>query len=94
MKSQQLDFKVKTHFLNLYAMALSDTSIDTMELDLLYRIGEEKGVSKEEIQKLLLHPNEVNFTIPYDVLEKIEYLYDFARLIWLTTRLIRKKYLH
>jgi len=73
---------LKSHFLNLYSIALSDCQIDTTELDMLFKFGEERGVSKEDIEKLILNPNKVNFVIPEDTLKKVEYLYDFARIIW------------
>ncbi len=63
-------------------MALTDTQIDTTELEMLFRMGEERGIAKEEIQKLILFPDQVKFTIPTDTLVKMEYLYDFARMAW------------
>lgn len=73
---------LKTHFLNLYAIALSDLEVDPRELKLLYEFGEERGVPSEEIDALLLHPDEVQFQVPQDILKRVEYLYDFALLIW------------
>lgn len=35
-----MEEKLKGHFLNLYHMALSDTEVDTTELEMLYLIGE------------------------------------------------------
>lgn len=82
MKPQEIDDNLKSHFLNLYSIALSDTQIDTTELELLYKFGKERGVTQDDIAQIILHPAEVEFTIPDDVLQKIEYLYDFARMIW------------
>lgn len=78
----QPDQTVKAHFLNLYAIALSDSHLDPAELEFLFRLGEERGVSKDELQKLLMYPVESDFVVPDTVREKITYLYDFARLIW------------
>jgi uncharacterized tellurite resistance protein B-like protein len=72
---------IKSHFLNLYAMALSDSQIDTVELEALYKIGEEKGIAKTEIDEIILKPNQVKFAFPNSLEEKIVYLYDFARII-------------
>jgi hypothetical protein len=77
-----IDHTLKTHFLNLYHMALSDSQIDTVELAMLYRIGEERGIEKSEIDSVVLQPDTFPFTIPEGVLEKVEYLYDFARMAW------------
>ena len=77
----QFDNSLKSHFLNLYSIALSDTEIDSKELALLYKLGIERGVTKEDIETIILNPEKVKFSIPDDVLIKIEYLYDFARMI-------------
>lgn len=77
-----LDEKLKSHFLNLYAMALTDTQIDATELEMLFKMGQERGIAKEEIQHIILYPDQVHFSIPKDTLVKMEYLYDFARMAW------------
>lgn len=82
MEIQQIDHELKSHFLNLYSIALSDTQVDTTELEFLFRFGQERGVSKEEIESLILHPDRIKFHIPTDILKKIDYLYDFALMIW------------
>ncbi len=77
-----LETTLKGHFLNLYHMALSDTEVDTTELEILYKIGEEKGISKLEIDEVVVRPDTIKFSPPESVLEKIESLYDFARIAW------------
>ncbi len=82
METKQIKSELKSHFLNLYSIALSDTEIDTTELEFLFQFGQERGVPKEEIEDLILHPDKIKFNIPADTLKKIEYLYDFAKMIW------------
>lgn len=77
-----LDTTLKGHFLNLYHMAISDAQIDTSELEMLYKIGEEKGVSRNEIDEVVIRPDTIKFSSPTSVIEKIESLYDFARIAW------------
>lgn len=72
--------ELKSHFLNLYQMVLSDTEIDPEELILLYRIGIEHNVSSDEINRLLICPNKS--VIPSDTETKVKYLYDLARMAW------------
>ncbi len=72
---------LQSHFLSLYALALSDTQIDTLELESLYKIGQEKGIEKSEIDNVILNPDKVKFTFPDSLNEKITYLYDFAKII-------------
>ncbi|GAB4206480.1 MAG: hypothetical protein Fur0023_16370 [Bacteroidia bacterium] len=73
---------LKNHFLNLCLLALSDEHMDTTEIEKLYQIGEEKGISKEEITEIILNPNQASdINMPQDVFTKVEYLYDFAQII-------------
>lgn len=62
-------------------MALSDTQIDTVELEALYKIGQEKGIEKSEIDRVILNPDKVKFTIPDTLNDKMTHLYDFAKII-------------
>lgn len=73
--------KLKSHFLNLYSLALADNEVDTSELEVLFHIGNEHGVPKEEIEKLLLYPDMIKTSIPNDTLTKVQYLYDFVQVI-------------
>jgi L-2-hydroxyglutarate oxidase LhgO len=78
-----LNDELKTHFINLYSMALADEQIDTKELEMLYKIGLEKGISKEEMDEILFNVDiyEVEKRIPNDILTKVEYLFDFVQMI-------------
>lgn len=73
---------LKGHFLNLYMIALSDNNFDEKELETILKIGEEKGISKEEFEKIIINPTSVNIQIPTEFISKINLLYDFARVIW------------
>jgi uncharacterized tellurite resistance protein B-like protein len=76
-----MNSSLKTHFLNLYAMALSDTQFDETEVALLYQIGKGRGITKEDIDDILLNPATVRFTTPENLDDRIEYLYDYTRMI-------------
>lgn len=74
--------ELNNHFLNLYSMALADADFDEKEIAVLYKLGEEKGIPKETIDALLLsppRPEQIYF--PDTVSEKIECLYDYARMM-------------
>lgn len=81
MTNKKIDNELKSHFLNLYSLALADTQVDTSELEELFKIGEEHGISKSEIDALLLHPENVKLFVPNDTITKVEYLYDFVKII-------------
>lgn len=73
--------ELKSHFLRLYQMALTDDKFDVMELKTLYQFAEERNVPKEELDRLLLNPVDHTSSIPKEVTTRIEYLYDLAFMI-------------
>lgn len=77
----------KRHFLDLYHMALTDMGVDVKELELLYRIGVERGLTPEEIDRVIVRPDEIGAHIPASVAEKAEYLYDLVRMAWADGRM-------
>ncbi len=82
MENYTISAELKSHFLRLYKMALSDDNFDVLELQMLYHFAEERGVPKEELEKLLLNPIDHESSIPESLDERIEYLYDLSRMIW------------
>jgi len=76
-----MDRSIESHFLNLYAMALCDTQFDIKELNVILTIAKEKGVDELQFREVLLNPDKVQFQVPESMEKKIEYLYDYARVI-------------
>lgn len=76
-----MDETIQSHFLNLYAMALCDTEFDIKELNVILQIAKEKGVDESHFRDVLLNPEKVHFRVPENLEQKIEYLYDYARVI-------------
>ncbi len=77
-----LTTELKTHFIRLYQMALSDDDFNVFELELLFHIAEERGMPKETLEKLLVDPTLYNAALPESVEERIAYLYDLTRIMW------------
>ncbi|MCD0464925.1 hypothetical protein [Flavobacterium sp. ENC] len=77
-----MTIELKSHFLRLYQMALSDDQFDVLELQMLYHFADERGIPKEELDKLFQNPVNSEFVIPEELTTRIEYLYDFTRIIW------------
>jgi uncharacterized tellurite resistance protein B-like protein len=77
-----ITLELKSHFLRLYQMALSDDQFNVLELQMLYHFADERGIPKEELDKLFLNPVSTDFIVPETLTTKIEYLYDLARIIW------------
>jgi uncharacterized tellurite resistance protein B-like protein len=77
-----ITIQLKSHFLRLYQMALTDDHFDALELQMLYHLAEEKGIPKEELDKLFFNPTNYQLSIPEDLNTRIEYLYDLAQIMW------------
>jgi len=73
--------ELKSHFLRLYQMALSDENFDVLEMKMLYKFAEDRNVSKKELDNILSSDKQLN-EIPKTLESKIEYLYDLAVMIW------------
>ncbi|MBU2920704.1 TerB family tellurite resistance protein [Winogradskyella psychrotolerans] len=79
---KEISNKLKSHFLRLYQIAFSDDNFDILELKMLYHFAEERGVSEEQLQQVLLNPLTSDAQIPDTLNQKIEYLNDLAKMIW------------
>jgi len=82
MESNVLTTQLKSHFLRLYQMALTDDNFNALELQMLYHFADERGVPKEELEKLFINPVSHEPELPEDLNTRIEYLYDLTRIIW------------
>jgi len=72
---------LKGQFLRLYQIAASDGDFSSTELEMLYNYALSRGVSKEELTKILSAPSG-KIEIPSELDKKIEYLYDMAKMVW------------
>lgn len=73
----------KKMFLGLYQMMLADAEIHPNELEMLYQIGKERGgISESEIQQAVFSPNTFVSLNSLNDEERIEYLYNLARIAW------------
>ncbi|WP_430907043.1 hypothetical protein [Maribacter sp. 2-571] len=82
MEKTNIPVVLKSHFLRLYQIALSDGEFSTLELKMLYEFAEERGIPKNHLDELLLQPLNTNVSIPEEINEKLSFLYDFAAMIW------------
>ena len=77
-----LTIQLKSHFLRLYQMALTDDNFNVLELQMLYHLADHRGIPKDELDRLFLNPINHESTIPEDLNTRIEYLYDLTQIIW------------
>jgi len=81
MEKMNISLELKSHFLRLYQMAFTDDNFDVLELQMLYRFAEERGVDQVQLNEVLLNPSQDSI-IPKELEDKIEYLYDLSLMIW------------
>lgn len=82
ISNNTISIQLKSHFLRLYQMALTDDNFDVLELQMLYHFAEERGIPKEELDKLFINPVNEESAIPEELNTRIEYLYDLTRIMW------------
>jgi len=82
-----MTIELKSHFIRLYQMALSDENFDTLELQMLYNLADERGIPREELDKLFLNPVNYQPCIPDELDTRIEYLYDLTLIIWADSKI-------
>ncbi|MFT6841911.1 MAG: DnaJ-domain-containing protein 1 [Psychroserpens sp.] len=81
MEESIISEEIKSHFLRLYQIALADEEFSPLEMRLLYKFANERNISKNQLDEILVaHSGQV--TIPETLEKRIEYLYDFALMIW------------
>ncbi len=74
--------ELKSHFLRLYQIAIADDDFANIELEMLYKFAEGKGIAKDELLDMLTAPTDFSVHIPESLEMRVEYLYDFACMIW------------
>ncbi|WP_407479517.1 hypothetical protein [Elizabethkingia miricola] len=78
----QISENLKAHFLRLYQMAICDDNFSKLELKMLYRFAEDRGVTAKNLDEILLSPVDTKNALPQTLEDKIEYLYDLVLMIW------------
>lgn len=82
MEAIQISEYLKAHFLRLYQMALCDDDFSPLELKMLYKTAEEKGIPSANLDEILLNPINSKSIVPETIEEKVEYLFDLTAMIW------------
>lgn len=82
MENIQITENLKAHFLRLYQMAICDDDFSPLELKMLYKLAEEKGISSKNLDEILMNPINLKSLIPTTIEEKVDYLYDLTVMVW------------
>ncbi len=91
MENQTISEEIKSHFLRLYQIALTDEDFSPLEMRLLYQFANERNISKDQLDEILT-AHSGPFTIPETLEKRIEYLYDFALMIWADEKVTDDEY--
>jgi len=83
--------ELKSHFLRLYQMAFADDNFDVLEMQMLYKFAEERGLTKDQLNDILLNPSH-DSSIPESLEKRVEYLYDLAIMIWADQKVTEDEY--
>lgn len=73
-------------------MAFSDDQFDVLEMQMLYKFAEDRGVTKEQLDEILLNPSH-DSSIPETLEERVGYLYDLAVMIWADQKVTEDEYI-
>ena len=65
----------------LLALAYVDQEVDMRELELIYTIARERGISQEVLEGIMLRPHSISVALPTSASERVLHLYDLARLV-------------
>nr|WP_299253113.1 hypothetical protein [uncultured Lacinutrix sp.] len=84
--------ELKSHFLRLYQIAFSDDNFDVLEMQMLYRFAEDRGLTKEQLNEILLNPSH-DSSIPESLELRVEYLYDLSMMIWADGKVTDDEYI-
>ncbi|ALR32193.1 MULTISPECIES: hypothetical protein [Chryseobacterium] len=82
MDNTQITENLKAHFLRLYQMAICDDDFSALELKMLYKCAEDRGISSKNLDDILLNPINIKSLLPQTIEEKVDYLYDLTVMIW------------
>ena len=70
-----------SHVCNLVALSRMDGVMTLDEQEIILEVAENSGMTQEELDKILEHPEEVKSCIPRKKSERIEQLYDLVMLM-------------
>lgn len=74
---QHISSQIRSHFLRLYQIAVTDGDFSPLEWKKLYHFAEERNISRDDLEKILLTTTG-EISIPDTINERIEYLYDLT----------------
>jgi len=78
---ETIDKKLRHHLMNLFTIAIADNNVDPNELNFLYQIGIENGITQEQIDEIIANPQKQRFVLPTSPIDAITQLYDIITMV-------------
>lgn len=73
--------RIKSHILNLGALAKVDGHVDSAEMNYIIAIGQKNGLKQEEVRHLLANASSINFELPTNDSERFDQIYDLVEMM-------------
>jgi uncharacterized tellurite resistance protein B-like protein len=73
--------KALSHIRNLIRIAIADGTVADAEYRLLLKIARHRGISEEEVQKIIAHLNDFEFVPPSNMEERNLQLWHLGRMV-------------
>jgi hypothetical protein len=73
--------KLKSHLLNLGALAKVDGHIDSTEMNYLITIGTKNGLKPDDVRTLLAHTDKVKLELPNNDSERFDQIFDLVEMM-------------
>ncbi|WP_228466601.1 TerB family tellurite resistance protein [Adhaeribacter swui] len=72
---------MKSHILNLGALAKIDGHVDSAEMNYIIAIGKKNGLRQEEVRSLLANAQSISFEMPHNDSERFDQIYDLVEMM-------------
>ena len=73
--------RIKSHILNLGALAKIDGHVDSAEMNYIIAIGKKNGLRQEEVRSLLANANSAKFEMPANDSDRFDQIYDLVEMM-------------
>lgn len=73
--------KNKSLLKNLVALANADEKIAKSELACIFKIGEQKGLTKDQVRQIIKSKKAEQVIVPQSINEKFEHIYDMVQVM-------------
>ncbi|GAB2539271.1 tellurite resistance TerB family protein [Rufibacter soli] len=73
--------RLKSHIVNLGALAKIDGHIDAAEMEHIISIGERKGMRPQDVRSLLSDAESIKLTMPNNDLDRFDQIYDLVEMM-------------